>query len=274
MVKTLRTDGEGSLAESPKFRQILMDHGYTLEKTAMDTSSQNGLAESSHCTLGEMTSCHLYSAAMPVYFWADAMVYSGYIHNRLYHEGTQGLPYNVWQDRKACCECKHLRAFGSRVLMTGSGAQPTKGDTHHFDGRFFRLGATDCNIIYFDEVTHRENVARHWNIDEFHYGSSNTRPPGARQALEKTAPQILTRQHPPCDVSYLIEDEETPLPNTPINTLDPMLAERHQGTNPNAAIAAASSGGLTRPEQMEEILHAWTNLNMYLPVVPIRLPLN
>ncbi|KAI2501046.1 hypothetical protein MHU86_13400 [Fragilaria crotonensis] len=93
--------------------------------------------------------------------------------------------------------------------------------------------------------------------------------------LEKTAPHILTRQHPPCDIGYLIEDEKTPLPQTPIDTLDPMLAERHHETNPNVAIAAAAFGDLTRPEQqMEEILHAWTDLNSYLPAIPIRLPLN
>ena len=46
MVKTIRTDGEGSLSESAIFRQTVATHGYyTLEKTATDTSSQNGLAE-------------------------------------------------------------------------------------------------------------------------------------------------------------------------------------------------------------------------------------
>ena len=43
--KVLRTDGECSLAESTQFRVLLLSHGYLPEKTATDTSSQNGLAE-------------------------------------------------------------------------------------------------------------------------------------------------------------------------------------------------------------------------------------
>ncbi|KAI2511380.1 hypothetical protein MHU86_2991 [Fragilaria crotonensis] len=101
IVKTLRTDGEGSLAESPKFRSIIAEYGYTLEKTATDTSSQNGLAERPHRTMGEMTRCLLYSAAMPIYFWADAIVYAGYIYNRLYHDGANGVPYNLWTGKRA-----------------------------------------------------------------------------------------------------------------------------------------------------------------------------
>ena len=81
IVKTIRTDGEGYLAESPKFCQTLAKHGYLLEKTATDTSSQNGLAERPHQTLGEMVRCLLYAAAMPTYFWADALVYAAYLYN-------------------------------------------------------------------------------------------------------------------------------------------------------------------------------------------------
>lgn len=273
VVKTLRTDGEGSLAESPQFRQILIEHGYTLEKTATDTSSQNGLAERPHRTLGEMTRCLLYSAAMPIYFWADALVYAAYIHNRLYHEGVKGVPYNLWTGRRA--NVKHIRTFGSRVLVKRSGPRPTKGDPHYYDGRFLRFGATDRNIIYFDEVTQREKIARHCNVDEFHYASPS-RPPGAQQVLEKVAPHVLYRQHPDRDVIYLTEDKHQACPNTPLDTLDPLLAERHQQrSHPTTAVAASAFGQLTRrDQQMEEILHAWLDTNQFLPSVPIRLPLN
>lgn len=71
------------------------------------------------------------------------------------------------------------------------------------------------------------------------------------------------------------QGQEDPLPNTLIDTLDTLLAERSHGTNFDAAIAAAAFGELTRPEQqMEEMLYAWTDLNFYLPVEPICLPLN
>jgi hypothetical protein len=69
-------DGEGYLAESTKFRQILSTHGYTLQKTTTDPTSQNGLAERPHLTLGAVTQCLFYAAAIPVSFWADAMLYT------------------------------------------------------------------------------------------------------------------------------------------------------------------------------------------------------
>jgi hypothetical protein len=77
--RTVRTDGEGSLAESVDFRKLLGKAGYLLEKTAMDTSSQNGIVERPHQTLGNMVRCLLYAAALPVEFWDDALVYAVYV---------------------------------------------------------------------------------------------------------------------------------------------------------------------------------------------------
>ena len=90
--KVLRTDGEGSLAESTQFRVLLLSHGYLLEKTATDTSSQNGLAEHPHRTLADMTRCLLFSSQMPIYFWADAIVYAAYVYNRLHHASIDAVP--------------------------------------------------------------------------------------------------------------------------------------------------------------------------------------
>jgi hypothetical protein len=50
----IRSDGEGSLAVSNQFRQTVARRGYVVQSTATDTSSQNGLAERPHRTLGSM----------------------------------------------------------------------------------------------------------------------------------------------------------------------------------------------------------------------------
>ena len=115
---------------------------------------------------------------MFINFWADAIVvYAAYIHNCTYHDGISNVPYNRCGIGKRANMC-HLRAFGSKAIVKRSGPRPTKGDPHdYYDGRFLRFGATDWNIVCFDETTKREKIARHCTMDEFHY-DSEVRPPG------------------------------------------------------------------------------------------------
>ena len=144
----IKTDGEGLQAESQECRILVATLGFTLHKTATDSSSQNGLAERPHQTLAAMVQCLLYSASLPVTFWADALVYSIYINNRLYHAGLDGIPYTAWTGQRV--NMRHLRAFGAHVSVRRSGNRPTKADPHYYNGRFLRFGATERNIVYFD----------------------------------------------------------------------------------------------------------------------------
>ena len=143
--KRIRTDGEGSLAESQICRNLISKLGFTLQKTATDSSSQNGLAERPHQTLATMVRCLLYSSSLPVTFWADALVYATYVNNRLFHAGIRDIPYTAWTGRRA--NLQHLRAFGAHVSVRRSGMRPTKTDPHYFDGRFLRFAATTRNIV-------------------------------------------------------------------------------------------------------------------------------
>jgi hypothetical protein len=49
--RRIRTDGEGSLAESTVLCNLLAELGYTVEKTATYSSSQSGFVERPHQTL-------------------------------------------------------------------------------------------------------------------------------------------------------------------------------------------------------------------------------
>ena len=180
--------------------------GYTQQKTATDSSSQNGLAERPHQTLAAMVRCLLHSLSMPVTFWANALVYATYVNNRLYHAGIQDIPYTVWTGRRA--NLQHLRAFGAHVTVRRSGPRPTKTDPrHYFDGRFLRFTATTRNIVYFDTVTKRDKTVRHCAIDEFHYGTARThRPLGAQDLLDK----ILPHHVPPADKPQAAMEQEMP----------------------------------------------------------------
>ena len=57
-----------------------------------------------------MVRCILYAAALPVEFWDDALVYAVYVSNRLYHSGSEQIPYNAWTGRTV--NVTHLRVFG------------------------------------------------------------------------------------------------------------------------------------------------------------------
>ena len=59
-VCTIRTDGDGALAASADFRVMcLHNHGYVVEPTGPDSSSQNGRGERPHKTLAIMVRCML-----------------------------------------------------------------------------------------------------------------------------------------------------------------------------------------------------------------------
>lgn len=269
--KIMRTDGEGSLAESGPFRRLLLTHGYVLEKTATDTSAQNGIAERPHRTLGEMTRCLLYSAQMSIIFWADAMVYSAYIYNRLYHETIEDVPYNAWTGKRA--NIKHMRAFGSRVIVKKSGPRPTKGDPHYYDGRFLRFTSTDRNLVYYDDVTHRDKTARHCTIDEFHFGSTD-RPPGAQQVLKTIDPALVQRTGPPKE-HILFLHEEGGIAPLPLDALDVNQDLREPTATSYTAQAASLFHTLSTSQQdLEAILHLRTDTNMYRTPSSIRLKMN
>jgi hypothetical protein len=123
-------------------------HGYVVEPTGPDASSQNGRGERPHRTLANMVRCMLYGANLGVEFWADALVYAAYLYNRTYHEATGKTPYEAWTHLKP--EMGHICTFGSSVTVRKPGRRPTKGDPHCYHGIFLRFTATTKNLVYYD----------------------------------------------------------------------------------------------------------------------------
>ncbi|KAI2502314.1 hypothetical protein MHU86_12118 [Fragilaria crotonensis] len=264
--RRIRTDGEGSLAESTVFRSLVAELGYTLEKTATDSSSQNGIAERPHQTLATMVRCLLYASSLPTPFWADALVYASYVNNRLYNSGINAVPYTQWTGRRA--NVKHLRAFGAHVSVKRSGNRPTKTDPHYYNGRFLRFGATERNIIYYDTVTKRDKTARHCKLDEFHYGSPpSERPHGAQHLLSQVLPRYNPLSPPLDNPKDMPLDEfephsDIPLPIDAIHeTLD---------AQPTTAVAAQ----LLAHQQHQAILHLDMSKDMYGKPITLTIPIN
>ena len=271
--RRVRTDGEGSLAESSACRTLLNQLGYTLEKTATDSSSQNGLAERPHQTFAAMVRCLLYSSSLPITFWADALVYANYINNRLYHSSLDGIPYTIWTGKRA--NVKHLRAFGAHVTVRRSGHRPTKTDPHFYDGRFLRFGATERNIIYFDTKTKRDKIARHCALDEFHYGAQRSERPHGAQTLLDT---ILPAHKPPADSDVetftrdAVYQDMADAIQAPLDAMPPYDHDikQHSVNTHHTATAAQLLG----EESQQEIIHLTSSTDMYMEPTVINIPLN
>ena len=78
---TITTDGGGELSGSFDVRQMANSHGYEVNTTASDASSQNGIVEQPHRTRKERMRCMLYSARLGTKFWADAIMHATWLYN-------------------------------------------------------------------------------------------------------------------------------------------------------------------------------------------------
>jgi hypothetical protein len=64
MEATITTDGGGELSKSHEFTKICNLHGYEVNSTAADSSSQNGMVKLPHRTVKERMRCMMYSARL------------------------------------------------------------------------------------------------------------------------------------------------------------------------------------------------------------------
>ena len=148
---TVRTDKGTELAGSSKIRETVKKHVYTMETTAPQSSSQNGMAERPHQTLQTKVRCLLYSARLDTTFWADALMHAVWLYNRTYHSGIKTTPYEAWTTR-----VPHLhktRIFGSKVTVKESKDRRTSLDPNTYKGIFLGYQDTMDNIIYWDVQT-------------------------------------------------------------------------------------------------------------------------
>ena len=91
-LKAVRTDQGGELACLTAFQEVIAKHHYVLEPTGSDTPSENGLAERPNGTLSTMFCRLLYTSGLLPTFWADALLHSVYLYNRLVHTSIGMTP--------------------------------------------------------------------------------------------------------------------------------------------------------------------------------------
>ena len=126
----VRTDNGNELAGSAEFRQTVDKHGYIVETTAPDTSSQNGLPERPHRALKERIRCLLYTAGLGLEFWSDALLHAVWLYNRTYHKAIDMTPYQSWTGRIPCLD--RLLTFGAKITARKAKNRPTAMDPNTF----------------------------------------------------------------------------------------------------------------------------------------------
>jgi hypothetical protein len=113
---------------------FIAKHGYLLETTGPDASSQNGRGKRPHRMLTNMVCCMLYSASLGAEFWADALTHAAYLYNRTLHDSIGKTPEEAWTGHVP--DIRHIRRFGSSVTVRKPGRRPTKADPHCYHGIF------------------------------------------------------------------------------------------------------------------------------------------
>jgi hypothetical protein len=134
----------------------------------------------------------LYGASLGAEFWADALVYAGYLYNRTYHTAVGKTPFEAWNGTQP--DMRHIRTFGTSVTVKNPGRRPTKDDPHCYHGIFLRYTATSKNLVYFDINTKRTKTATNKTIDKFHYGNpTEDRPTMAKHLISIAADDTIKK---------------------------------------------------------------------------------
>jgi len=240
--KTIRTDKGGELWYSQAFRQVFLQAGYILEPTAAGAPSQNGLAERPNLTLSTMVRCLLHSAALGPEYWSFAVLHAVYLKNRLPHSAMGATPYLLYTGSRP--SAKELRIFGSHIISKQPGKRPTKLDSHTCTGRFLGYTATDKNIYYRDNQTHRIKITTYCTFDE----GGMTVPPAEQPPSAKALQLHGYSEKPLPDTTDL--DVEPPKPHKlelNINLLSDQAQPPARGTAESAGYDLFSPIELTIP---------------------------
>ncbi len=198
--KYVRTDLGGELYGSHDFQKAIEEAGYILQPTASDASFQNGVAERPNRTLADMIRCLLHGANLGPEYWSWALIHAVYLKNRLPHRAINTTPYQAYTGHKP--NARKLRIFGCPVVSRLPGRRPAKLDAHVATGIFLGYTATDNNIYYRDNLTHRIKIAMHVTFDEAGYTI-----PQKEQSLMQQNLQAMGVQHQdlepesPCEIT-------------------------------------------------------------------------
>lgn len=166
--KYARMDLGGELGRCTELVDLLQRAGYEVECTAPGSSSQNGLGERPHQTIGNAMRAMLSGAGLEPKFWPYAFHHTLRLHNLMPHAGSTKSPYEICSGRRP--NLALLRTFGCHVTAEPStrpgGRRPEKPVSDARTGTFLGYAQTLRNILYYDHVTGKVKPAQHCTFNE------------------------------------------------------------------------------------------------------------
>lgn len=115
--------------------------GIRHERTNVDIPQINGITERINRTLMELVRAMLKSAKLPERFWAEAVITTCYIKNRVIHSSINDVPERIWTGHRP--NVKHLKAYGCLAY-----AYINKQGRHKLDSR-----GRECIFVGYSSQT-------------------------------------------------------------------------------------------------------------------------
>jgi hypothetical protein len=117
-----------------------------MEPTSAGSSSQNGLGERPHQTIGNAIRVVLYSARLSAKYWEYAFYFFIRVHNVLPHGKNDISPYHKATGHPA--DLSRLRTFGCRINALSTTPRDGKVSTENIiQGRLLGYGGSMKKII-------------------------------------------------------------------------------------------------------------------------------
>jgi hypothetical protein len=177
IIKSVRVDEDGALANNTEFCHFLFTRSKTLESTGGYASFLNGKIERPHRTLGQMVRAMLINSGLPSNLWCYAVETAADVHRYTYHSALKMTPYEAWFGVKP--HINNLRVWGCYIYVRVP--EPKKLDPRVTRGHF--LGFTKSRLIvrWYDSVTKTVKHASAVRFDELNtrLTTSDTLSPGA-----------------------------------------------------------------------------------------------
>lgn len=143
-------DGGGEFVGN-EFRTHLTERGIKIRLTAPYTPEMNAIAERVNRTLTEHASAMLWTACLPIGFWAPAVLMATYLKNRSPTRALDVTPYEAYYKKKP--NVGFIRVFGCKAKVAIPQELRSKTD---WDAK-----SADCILIGYHDT---ENLYDVWDV--------------------------------------------------------------------------------------------------------------
>ena len=167
-VKIIRSDNGGEYI-SYKVRDLLKSKGIIHQFTVPYCPEQNGVAERKSRSLQEMANCMIIQSKLEKCFWAEAILTSNHLQNRMSTKLIKNkTPYELWFGKKP--NLNYLRTFGCRAYAHLPKIKRHKMDTKAKAYRFIGYSEVAKGYRLLDEKDKTVIVSRDVEFIESEYG--------------------------------------------------------------------------------------------------------